>query len=141
MPKLSDRLVVVAITQHQARVWLSGIDLESIPTKIDAPDPKARHHHVREAQHHGGHDVDHSDASYFEEIAKSVASAKQILIVGHGKGKADSAAEFMQHLKRKHPETASKVSGSLEANLPAMSEPEILGLARHWFEQHIKTGL
>ena len=141
MPKLSDRLVVVAITQHEARVWLSGIDPESMPTKIEAPDPKERLHHVREAQHHGGHKVKHSDAAYFEEIANSVASAKQILFVGHGKGKADSAAEFMQYLERKHPQTANKVSGSLEGNLPAMSEPEILALARDWFEQHIKSGL
>ena len=141
MPKLSDRLVVVAITQHDARVWLSGIDSDTSPTKIEAPDPKARQHHVREAQHHGGHDVEHSGAAYFEDIANSVANAKQILLVGHGKGKADSAAEFRQYLERKHPQTASKVSGSLEGNLPAMSEPEILALARDWFEQHIKSGL
>jgi hypothetical protein len=141
MPDLSDRLVAIAITQNDAKVWLTGLDPDAKPMTIEAPDVKARFMHVREAQHHRGHDVDHDDHSYYEEIAQSISKASHILLLGHGKGKANSVTKLVQFLQEKHPQIAGKVAGTLDINLQAMTDPEILALSRNWFGQHIKSGI
>jgi hypothetical protein len=138
---LSDRLVAVSITQNEAKVWLTGLDPDSLPKKIDAPDAKDRYMHVREMQHHRGHDSEHSDHSYYEEIAQALVKAPQILLLGHGKGKANSVAKFIRFLQDKHPQTAAKVAGTMDINLQALTDPEILAMSRNWFVQHIKSGI
>jgi hypothetical protein len=138
---LSDRLVAVAITQNDAKLWLTGLDPDAVFKKIEAPDAKDRYMHVREAQHHRGHDNEHSDHSYYEEIAQAVAKAPHILLLGHGKGKANSVNKFVEYLQEKHPQIASKVAGTIDINLQAMTDREILSMSRNWFVQHIKSGI
>jgi hypothetical protein len=60
----------------------------------------------------------------------------KILLVGHGKGKSDLMLKLVQHLERLHPETAAKVVAALDVNMPAMTEPQILAVAREWFDDH-----
>jgi len=39
-------------------------------------------------------------------------------------------------MERHHLGTAKKIVGAIDANLPALSEPQILAAAREWYEQH-----
>jgi hypothetical protein len=57
----------------------------------------------------------------------------------HGHGKASAMVHFVQYLKRKNPDVAKKVVDTIETNLIAMTEPEILATAREWFEGHLHT--
>jgi hypothetical protein len=43
---------------------------------------------------------------------------------------------FVQYLERKHPDIAALVADALDTNLIAMTEPEILAMARSWCEEH-----
>jgi hypothetical protein len=43
---------------------------------------------------------------------------------------------FVQYLERKHPELARKVVDAIDTKFEAMTEPEILAVARDWFEAH-----
>jgi hypothetical protein len=137
----SDRLVAVAITQHNAKLWLTGLGPDAKPQLIEAPDVKDRYMHVREMQHEGGHDSEHTDPRYYEEIALALAKAPRILLLGHGKGKANSMAKFVKYLEDKHPQVAGKVAGTVAINLQAMTDREILEMSRNWFIQHIDSGI
>ena len=66
--------VVVALTRDEARIWLTGVESGARPERIVAPHDQERHHHVREAQHHHGHDTDHDQVKFFESIAATVAA-------------------------------------------------------------------
>jgi hypothetical protein len=46
---------------------------------------------------------------------------------------------FIDYLERKAPDLASKVVDSIDTNLIAMSEPQILAMARKWFESHLRV--
>ena len=46
---------------------------------------------------------------------------------------------FMQYLKRNHTDLAQIVVDAIETNLIAMTEPEILALARGWFLAHSRV--
>jgi len=52
----------------------------------------------------------------------------------HGKSKASSVLALVQFLERKHPDLARKVVGAIHSNVEALTEPEILALAREWFD-------
>ncbi|HEX7404599.1 MAG TPA: hypothetical protein VF307_01590 [Candidatus Nanopelagicaceae bacterium] len=136
MADLRNHFVIAVVTQDETRIWTTGIDPGKKPETISAPDDNLHHHHVRMAQHHGGHHADPNRAEYLEEIAQALSSAGQILLIGHGKSKASSMLALVQYLERKHPDLALKVVGALDSNLDALTEPEILALAREWFESY-----
>lgn len=139
MPEVSNKFILIAMTQEEARVWATGLEKGTHPEKISALSDKARHHHVRQAQHHKGHSGDPEEKNYFEAISNAVSSASEILLIGHGSGKANSMVKFVQFLERKHPNVAHKVVGAIDSNLQAMSEAEILAEARKWFDNHHHT--
>jgi len=136
MADLRNHFVIAVVTQDETRIWTTGIDPGKKPETISAPADNLHHHHVRMAQHHGGHRADPNRAEYLEEIAQALSSAGQVLLIGHGKSKASSMLALVQYLERKHPDLALKVVGALDSNLDALTEPEILALAREWFESY-----
>ncbi len=71
-----------------------------------------------------------------EKISQAINSAGVILLIGHGHGKAIEMMHLIQYLERKHPLIAVKVVDSIDTNLDAMTEPEILAMARKWFEEY-----
>ncbi|HUW78377.1 MAG TPA: hypothetical protein VMV52_06475 [Candidatus Nanopelagicaceae bacterium] len=139
--ELSDQLSAVLITQNYAKLWLSGLNPDAKAQLVEAADAKDRYMHVRQAQHHRGHDSEHEDPAFFEEIAQAIAKSPQVLLVGHGKGKANAAAKFVDYLEKKHPNLSGNVAGMIDTNIQAMTDPEILELSRDWFIHHIDSGI
>jgi len=129
-------MVAVAITRDEARVWATGIEPGTKPVSVHAPSEMARHHHVREAQHHRGHDTDHQSSVFYESISQAVGEATSIVLIGHGKSKANEMLHLTQYWERKHPEIARKVVGAIDSDLEALSQDQILSLLREWFEQY-----
>ena len=135
MPDISDKFVVITITEHEARVWATGIERGSIPQKIYAP-AGLNHHHFRDDPKMKGRGDGPGVPTYFKEIIEAISSASEILIMGHGHGKASSMVHFVQYLERKHPELARKVVDAIDTKFEAMTEPEILAVARDWLDAH-----
>ena len=127
--------VVVAITREEARVWKTGVKPGAIPEKIYAPSEDL-HKHMKVGQHHKGHDTDHDSQKFYESIAKAVSDAGEILIIGHGKGKASASLKLIQAWERKHQDLAKKVVDAMDSDLQNLSEPQILAIAREWIEHH-----
>ncbi|MEY4362101.1 MAG: hypothetical protein RL391_1407 [Actinomycetota bacterium] len=134
-------IAVVAVTQNETRVWLAGLDHDALPIHLQPPSDLGQHHHVRQAQHHRGHDTDHDDPDYFESIARALAGTEEILLFGHGHGKASHMLRFTQYLERKHPSIARAVVGAVDSDLNALTEPQILAEARTWFRTYHRTGI
>ncbi|MGA7836049.1 MAG: hypothetical protein WCA31_12645 [Acidimicrobiales bacterium] len=131
----TEGLVVVQVTRDKALVWTTGVDPQGRPLVIRAPSEKSHHVHVREAQHHHGHDTDHQNTAYYESISRAVADASGIVLVGHGKGKANEMLRLAQYWERKHPDIGAKVNGAIDSNLDALSESQVLALVREWLDE------
>ena len=133
---IKGKFVVVAITKDEARIWLTDADRGTPPETIKRPANDDSHRHVREVHASGGHSTNHNEGPYLEEIARVIEPAADVLLIGHGKGKSNSMLRLVQHLERHHAPTAKKVVGAIDANIPAMTEPQILATAREWFDDH-----
>ncbi len=129
-------LIAIAVTRDEARIWDAGFDKGTKPTTMRAPNEMQRHHHIREAQHHHGHDTEHADIAFFEGLADATADSREIILVGHGTGKANAMLRMVQYWERKRPEAAAKVIGAVDSNLDAMSDAAVLGLVREWWDEH-----
>ena len=139
MTDISDKFVVVTITQQEARVWATGIAKGAKPEKIYAP-AGLNSHHFRDDPKIKGRGDGPGVPAYYEEIVAAIGSAGQILLMGHGNGKARSMVHFAMYLERKHPELAKKVVDTLDTNLFGITQPEILAMARDWFDTHTRLG-
>ena len=140
MPEIHNSFVVVTLTQDEARVWKTGLTKGAHPEKIFAPDEKGLHHHVRQMQHHGGHGIDPAERGFFDLLGNKLADASEILLLGHGSGKANAMLRFTQYMERHNPTVAKKVIGAVDADLNSLSESQILAKAREWFDWYHREG-
>jgi hypothetical protein len=136
MSEESSGLVAVAIMRDEARVWKAGVEPGAKPTTVHAPTDLARHHHVRGAQRGMGNGTDHDHTAFYDSIANAVESAGEVVVVGHGKGKANEMLLLTQYWERKRPEVAHKVIGAIDSDLEALTENQVLALIREWFEHY-----
>jgi hypothetical protein len=131
-------LVLLTITKHEARIWANGFTRGSVPTRIFAPSEFNSHHFRPDPKREGRGDGPGVPA-YYREIIEAIKGATEILVIGHGNGKANSMVHFIDYLERKAPDLATNVLDSIDTNLIAMSEPQILAMAREWFESQLRA--
>lgn len=139
-PKSTYQLLIAVVTQNETRVWSHGVEMNSHPEIVLPPDPERRHPHVRTGEDDHMHHRDSGTAEYFEAIVHAVSGAGRLLLVGHGKGKGSEMERFRSYLDLKYPRLAENVVGAIRVNLQAMTETEVLSMARDWYEQKIRTG-
>jgi hypothetical protein len=135
MSKSSGPFVVAVVTQDETRMWFSGIEPGAEHETVKERNPFDRHNHVRMAQHNGGHDIDEYMPEYLESISEALKPAGEILLITHGKGKANAVPVLTDYFEKKHPLVAAKVVDVLEVDITRMTEPQLLALAREWWDK------
>jgi hypothetical protein len=127
----TNRLVVV-VDHHGAHIYkdLAQRTPEQMAT-VTPHDPFHFHHHLihRKEAHYRGERVP-EESAFYEEIAKHLADAQEIVLIGHGTGKSNAVGYFAEFLKQHHFEIFQKVTATEIADLSALTDPEIEALAK-----------
>jgi hypothetical protein len=131
-----DEFVAVAITREEARVWTTTEVPGTPPERFVAPTDWQRHRHPRKSMDRPEREAEHDSRIFYESVTQAVAPSTQILMVGHGRGKANEMLKLIQYWERRHPEVARKVVGAVDSDLESLSDNEILALVRGWYEEH-----
>jgi hypothetical protein len=134
---LDHRVAIAAVTRGITKVWAVNDPAGTRPQIIQPEAADQRHNHYRQVQRNDHTDTDRFDRDYFEEICALLAPASEILLVGHGKGKANAMLKLVQYLERYHPATAEKVVGAIDTHLESLTDSEVLDFAKDWFAQPI----
>lgn len=134
MSKKFGPFVLAVVTQQETRMWFSGMDSGAEHRTVKERNPFDRHHHVRMAQHNGGHDIDEYMPDYLESISEALKSAGEVLLVTHGKGKGSAVPALTNYLEKKHPLIAEKISDVLDVDITRLTEPQLLALGREWWD-------
>jgi hypothetical protein len=130
-PSQPSRMIVV-IDHHAAHVYRDfGGSRPADEHKVRPYDPFHFHHHLihRKEAHYRGERVPEED-SFYEEIAKDITPANQIVLIGHATGKSNAADFLKEYLKTHHPDISGRVIATESADLSAVTEPEIEALAK-----------
>jgi hypothetical protein len=130
-PARPGRMIVV-IDHHAAHVYQDfGGSRPAGEHKAQPYDPFHFHHHLihRKEAHYRGERVPEED-SFYEEIAKDITPANEIVLIGHATGKSNAANFLKEYLKTHHPDISRRVIATENADLSAVTEPEIEALAK-----------
>jgi hypothetical protein len=99
--------------------------------KMRPYDPFNFHHHLihrKEAHYHGERVPE--EYSFYEEVAKDLTPANEIVLIGHATRKSNAADFLKEYLKTHHPDISRRVIAAESADLSAVTEPEIEALAK-----------
>jgi hypothetical protein len=124
--------MIVVIDHHAAHVYQDlGGSRPAGEHTVRPYDPYNFHHHLihRKEAHYRGERVPEED-SFYEEIAKDITPAKEIVLIGHATGKSNAADFLKEYLKTHYPDISRRVIATEGADLSAVTEPEIEVLAK-----------
>jgi len=128
----SGRMVVV-LDHHAAHVFHDrGGSRPQDGTTIEPHDPHHFHHHLvhRKEAHYRGDRVP-EETSFYEEVAKALVTAKEIVLIGHATGKSSAVEALVEYLKHHRPDVLRNVVATETADLSALTAPGIEAIAKH----------
>ena len=99
----------------------------------DRYDPFRFHHHlIHRREAHYSDERMPEEASFYEDVAKSMLSANEIILIGPGTGKSSAVEDFIEYLKLHHPAVSQHVLATRKVDLSALTEPQVEEIAiRH----------
>lgn len=135
-PRQLSRMIVV-IDHHAAHVYQDfGGSRPTDEANVRPYDPFHFHHHLihRREAHYRGERVP-EEQSFYEEVAKNLTPANEIVLIGHATGKSNAADFLREYLQSHHPDISRRVVATESADLSAVTDAEIESLAkRHMIE-------
>ena len=135
--EIVDRSIVAAITHDHARVWLLEEGNAEPIALIERP-LDAEHRRSRPAEIGRGHHSEIGELPWYSLLEHVLGRSKQLILIGHGKGKGNEVDRFMGHLAETRSPLLGRVVGTGIANLPAMTDSEIISAARErWLASYL----
>jgi hypothetical protein len=133
---IAGKLAVVAIDAGHARVFAIEAEPNTTMETITAPDPSHVNHNIfhRHGNPSGAFDVDGPETTaYFKSLAHALAPARGLLLVGHGKGKANFSHQFESFVEKHHRDVAAKIVANVRADIDDITDRQLLRLGEHHF--------
>jgi hypothetical protein len=104
-----------------------------LPEKIVPQDPNGFGKHVHNIHEHANGQHHPVPTSFFEEVAKSIRGAGQILIFGHGAIGGSAMNELITYLQKHHKDVSAHIVGAVVVDENHLTEDEMLGKARDFY--------
>jgi hypothetical protein len=125
--------VIAAIDFHHTMIYATDAVPGQRPTQLLAADPRGYFHKV--SHHAGNPDGTYEDDSpqYWREVGDALAPAAAILLLGHGKGKANASHHFVAYAEKHRKDIAAKVVADVRADIDALTGEQVLRLAQQYF--------
>ena len=124
--------LLVVIDHRQARIYNAELHGDS-PHRISPYDPFGHGRDLHFSQTGGSGKQQPEQKSFYEAIAKTLASAQQILIFGTATGASSAMEHLLQALKAHHHDIASRIIGSVVVDEHHLTEDQLLAKARELF--------
>jgi hypothetical protein len=126
--------VVASIDFRATKIFPTDATPEERPKRIVALDPRGRFHEVH---HHAGNPdgtYEADDPEYWREVTEALAPAGAILLLGHGKGKANATHHWVAYVERHRKDVAAKVVADLRVDIDHLDDAQVLRIAQHFFD-------
>ena len=125
--------VVAAIDFHRTRLYATDASPGNRPEQVTDVDPEG---HAREISHRAGNPdgtYEAGNPDYWREITEALAPSGAILLLGHGKGKANASHQWVAYAEKHATEVAAKVVADVRADIDTLTNEEVLRLGQRYF--------
>lgn len=137
---IANHCVVVGVTRDHAEVWSLEPRQTTPLATVARDDFQAEHRHMRPAQNARGHESDEGFERFFAELARTVADASEVMIAGHGKGKANAMEDFAEYLRDREPNIYAQVTELRYVDMAHTSGRQLAAMAREWKQEQSVRG-
>jgi len=121
--------LAAVIDHHEAKVL--HLDTREGETEWVVPyDPRGHGRHLHSAHEWTDGKPVPERKSYYEAVAKTLAGAGRIVLLGGGTGRSSAMDQLMADLNDHHPDMAAKVVGFAVVDAHHTNEPQLLAQAR-----------
>jgi hypothetical protein len=124
--------MLVVMNHREARVFRTELH-GSVPQRITPFDPHGVGRHLHQVEENATGQRKPEPASFYEAIARTLAGAEKILILGSSTGSSSAMDHLVAELKQHHPDLARRVAGTVVVNEQHMSDDQLLAEARKFY--------
>ena len=111
----------------------------AVPQKLLPHEPDRYFRHEQNSQNLARGKEKPDPNSFFEPIAQALQTAGQLLIFGTGTGHSSEMDQFVAWLKAHHREIAGRIIGTLVVDESHLTEGQLLGKAREFYERRSRS--
>jgi len=131
VPEASEKEIhwLLVIDHHESRLFRCEMD-GAIPQRILPPGPEEYFRHGRDSKETSRGQEKPDPNTYFELVAKALASPGPILVFGTGTGTSSEMEQFLNWSRQHHPELATRIIGSHVIDEHHLTEGQLLAKAR-----------
>jgi hypothetical protein len=129
---VTGRIAIAAIDFHSTRIYALDSPDHSRPEHVVAADPRGYFHNVY--HRHGNPDGTYEDDSdvYWRALALALNRSAAVLVIGHGKGKANAGHHFVTYIEKHDRDLAAKLVGEVRADIDDLTDDQLLRLGQHY---------
>ncbi len=130
---IRDKSVVAAIGFRDTTIYPTDAIPGQAPQRIVAPDPRGRFHKVyhRAGNPEGTYEADSPE--YWREVTEALSPAGAILLLGHGKGRANASHHWVAYVEQHRKDVAAKVVADVRVDIDHLDDTQVLRLAQYYF--------
>jgi hypothetical protein len=130
---MRDKNVVAVIAFRGSSIYPTDASPGARPEHIVATDPLGRFHKV----HHGAGNPEGTyeadSPAYWEALSDALSPAGAILLLGHGKGKANASHHWVAYVEKHRKDVAAKIVADVRVDIDHLTDEQVLRLAQHYF--------
>lgn len=130
---LRDKNVVAVVDFRHTSIYPTDASPGQRPEHIVATDPRGRFHKVH---HRAGNPLgtyEDDSPEYWREVTEALSPAGAILLLGHGKGRANASHHWVAYVEKHRTDVAAKVVADLRVDIDHLDDAQVLRLAQYYF--------
>jgi hypothetical protein len=125
--------VVAVIAFRESSIYLTDASAGERPEHIVATDPRGRFHKVHHGAGNPSGTYEADSPEYWLELTEALTPAGAILLLGHGKGKANASHHWVAYVEKHRKDVAAKIVAEVRVDIDHLTDEEVLRLAQHYF--------
>lgn len=127
--------LVVAVDFLESRIWKLEQIEDDNGKRITAATPWGIHKlHSKKTDPINMYSTQ-ADPEYWAALSKEVAGATDIVLLGHGKGKANASHVFAGYLEKHHKDVANRIQGEIRCDIDSITDAQLIQIGRDFFER------
>ena len=129
------RSVVAVIDFRETTIYPTDASPGARPEQVVASDPRGRFHKVHHLAGNPDGTYEDDSAEYWREITDALSPAGAILLLGHGKGRANASHRWVAYVEQHREEVAAKVVADVRVDIDHLDGAQVLRLAQYYFAE------